>query len=86
MADKEVARHVFEFNPNDNGGENLSLTTIMLDNGAKEIYYNQELTLCSYCNSATFNLVGSPLTPDLLRKLANELEKETIKAELKVKE
>jgi hypothetical protein len=79
MTDKILCTHVFVFNENDNGGESLMLTTRFISNGdeitEKEgVYINQELTLHSYCNSASFNLFGSTITPESLRKLANELE------------
>jgi hypothetical protein len=76
----ELARHVFNFSPRENGGESLLLTTIFRDNGdyaagiEHGVFLNQELTLCSYGNSASFNLCGINLTPKNLRKLADELE------------
>lgn len=73
-ADEIVGYHSFCFNPNDNGGEGLTLTTTFIDNGDPAIYTNQELTLHSYFNSATISLTGSPITPDNLRRLADELE------------
>ena len=81
--DKNIGRHVFVFNPKDNGGESLCLVTEFFDNGDDPktgIYTNQKLSLQSYCNSAEFQLIGAALTPDNLRKLANELESELIKA------
>lgn len=77
MSNKPIKRHVFEFNPEDNGGESLTLTTEFFDNGdgpPNGIYCTQELTLQSYCNSASFNLCGTRLDPDILRKLADQLE------------
>ena len=71
---KEVARHVYCFNEEDNGGEQLILTTIVYDDKVGGIFFNQELTLGSYCNSASFNLTGAQITPKLLRELANQLE------------
>ncbi len=77
------------FNNEDNVGESLSLTTAMYSNGdpvkynngkLEGVYFNQELTLHSYCNSASFNLVGAAITPSLLRELANQLESEILKA------
>lgn len=81
IRDQELSKHVFVFNEKDNGGESLSLTTRFISNGdeitEKEgIYVNQELSLQSYCNSASFNLCGCTITPESLRQLANELEKE----------
>ncbi len=75
MDDKSIGRHVFLFNPQDNGGEALLLSTDFFANADGEIYTSQELSLNSYCNSATFNLMGAPITPDSLRELANELDK-----------
>lgn len=72
--EKLLKTHSFCFNPGENGGEGLYLTTKFYDNGDGEIFYNQELTLQSYYNSASINLDGSPLTSDFLRKLANELD------------
>jgi len=74
MPDKLVKEHSFCFNEDDNGGESLTLNTKMYENDDGEIYYNQELSLQSYGNSASLNLYGVTLEPDLLRKLADELE------------
>jgi len=74
MEPKSIHRHVFIFNPQDNGGEALSLVTDFIGNGDGEIYTSQELTLHSYCNAATFILIGSPITSNSLRKLADELD------------
>jgi len=74
---KKLKSHSFVFNPDDNGGESLMLTTIFYDNGdgPKEPFIGHELHLQSYCNSTTLHLNGITLTPAILRKLANELEK-----------
>lgn len=85
MSKKEnpIIRHVFVFNPKDNSGESLSLVTEFFDNGdctEDSIYTNQTLSLQSYCNSALFSLLGASLTPENLRRLANELESAMIKA------
>lgn len=77
MTDKLLKRHIFIFNPKENGGEQLMLCTNFVDNGdpgSSGIFTNQALTLQSYCNDATFNLLGASLTPENLRRLANELE------------
>lgn len=80
MPEKLLDTHVFFFNPRDNGGEQLSLTTEIYDNGdaaaglAGGIFINQELVLQSYGNSASFFLCGTPMTPELLRKCADRLE------------
>jgi len=83
MAEKHLHKHVFCFDPANRGGEALLLKTDFIDNGDENdnsVFMNQELTLHSYCNSATFNLCGTPLTPETLRKLANELESAQIQA------
>lgn len=69
--------HRFCFNPQDNRGESLILETyFFLDGG---ISIEQELILTSYFNSASFNLGESLFTPKMLRKLADQLEKEAKK-------
>ena len=73
--------HSFTFNPEDNGGESLSLTTQFIANGDpitpdEGIFLNQELSLQSYCNSASINMFGISFTPKALRELANQLESE----------
>jgi len=81
--DKNVGKHVFVFNPNDDREESLFLETEFFDNGngpKTGIYTNQKLTLQSYRNSAEFNLIGISLNPDNLRKLANELESAMIQS------
>lgn len=74
-SDKIIGKHVFNFNKY--SGESLSLKTTILHNGEygkTGVYYEQELKLQSYLNSASFNLSEGQLTPDRLRKLADELE------------
>ena len=79
---KPISIHSFCFNPIDNGGEALTLTTRFFPNGDPGVVFtNQELSLQSYCNSASLNLHGASITPDMLRQLANELEKAQIEAE-----
>jgi len=73
-------RHVFSFNPTDNGGEELSMVTDItadLTNPKKqEIILEHEISLQSYCNTASIVLQGVQITPAKLRVLADELEKE----------
>jgi hypothetical protein len=86
MKNESIHRHVFVFNPQDNGGESLSLITDFIDNGdgpEAGIFTNQELGLQSYCNSASLQLMGASFTPENLRKLANELESAWIQAKTK---
>jgi hypothetical protein len=74
---RKLADHFFNFSPSETCGESLTLSTIFYDNGdgPKHPVINQELRLQSYGNSASFSLCGITLTPAILRKLANELEK-----------
>ncbi len=74
---RQLTTHSFAFNPTDNGGEQLTLTTVFVDNGDGEDPVpvgNQKLTLQSYCNAAHFELAGAAITPEALRILADELE------------
>ena len=77
---RQLTRHCFVFNPRDNGGEQLTLNTVFVDNGDDEPIMNQRLTLQSYCNGAHFELSGVTITPESLRKLANELESKLVEA------
>lgn len=56
----------------------LRLKTKIIWNGdpglKNNIYFNQKLILQSNCNSASFELIGSPLTPEILRRAADELD------------
>ncbi len=87
---KVLATHSFNLSPKTNGGEALTITTKFFDNGdektwlGKRIFTNQELTLQSYCNSASIQLCGSPLTPDILRKLANELDQRMVEVKAQI--
>lgn len=77
MTDRLLKRHVFVFNPKDNGGESLDLTTDFLDNGdgvPDGVHTNQTITLSSYFNCASIRLFGIKITSTILRKLADELE------------
>jgi hypothetical protein len=70
-----LKRHVFTFNPRDNGGEALILTTEFYHAlGGKEIFSNHEISLQSYGNEANFMLHSIDITPELLRALADQLE------------
>ncbi len=77
---RQLTRHCFAFNPTDNGGEQLTLHTVFEDNGDDEPIMSQRLTLQSYCNAAHFELSGVTITPESLRKLANELESKLVEA------
>lgn len=80
--DTLLATHTFTFilaphEPPDEGDNTLSLITEYFDNGdgaPKGIYSNQKLVMQSYGNTASFNLCGTSISADHLRKLANELD------------
>ena len=80
MKTEPLKRHTFIFNPQDNSGEQLSLTTEYFDNGDSRqglpsgIFTNQQITLQSYCNSMTIELCGASISPEQLRNLANQME------------
>lgn len=80
---KPISSHSFIFNRSDNGGEQLILTTEFWWNGDLSpagIFTTQELTLNSYCNSATFALSGATITSDDLEGLAKQLRESEEKA------
>lgn len=65
----------FVINPGENGGEKVFLTTTILKGKySLEPWLEQEITMNSYCNSATFTFCGAVLTPDILRKMADQIE------------
>ncbi len=76
IKEQPIHTHSFNFNPEDNGGESLTLTTKFIPNGDPDerFYTNQEITLNSYGNCASIKLFGAQITADVLRKLANELD------------
>lgn len=87
-----ISSHNFNFSPNEPSGEGLTLTTYFLDNGDRKhglptgIFTNHKITLQSYGNSASLELYGITITPELLRKLANELEIEESKVKKQLTE
>lgn len=77
MSEIQQRQHVFVFNPGNNGGEQLLLVTRFCESKeASGIFLDQELSLESYGNSASFYLARAVFTPDKLRELANQLENE----------
>jgi hypothetical protein len=70
---EQPSRFYYCFNPGDNGGESLFLSALVEQDGTDEPFVTQEITLNSYCNSATFQ-INSYLTPEKLRDCANKLE------------
>lgn len=73
MKNPLLLRHSFIFNDQQNSGEQLVLATTFHDNGDGSYFLNQKLTLHSYCNRASFDLV-TIMTPKQLRQLADEIE------------
>ncbi len=84
MKDKVISKVSIPMS-NNIGGESLSLVVQFIDNGEQiqyqndlvknpGIFMNQRIVLHSYCNDASINLYGDSLTPDMLRKIANQLE------------
>jgi len=74
MNQEPIKVHVFNFSPDENSGESLYLETKFFRNEDGEVFTNQELTLHSHCKSASMNLSGIQITPEILRNLADELE------------
>jgi len=75
--DKLLATHTFVFTLSPGDDNTLSLVTEYFDNGdgvPEGIYENQKLMLQAYGNVAFFNLCGTNISADHLRKLANELD------------
>lgn len=68
---KKLGTHVFVFNPTVAPDVSLILETSIFSEGWEgPIHTSQKLIL----GSATINIANSPLTPENLRKLADELE------------
>jgi hypothetical protein len=65
-------KHIFEIGPHVNGGENITIVSQIEDGNIVE----QTIEIMAYGNSAQLNLSRNILTPDILRELANQLEKE----------
>ncbi len=82
VGDRVVGKHSFCFNKHEHGAESLELKTTFINNGDPgSVYLSQILVLQGCYNSASFDLTIQ-ITPDILRELANELEKELIKARI----
>jgi len=83
-----ISKHQFTFNPEDNGGEAVTLETKFVDNGdgfPDGILTEQTLTLMSYGNSASISLCAASFNSKNLRELANGLDAARIQAENIVK-
>ena len=76
MSETKVDQITTCVNPHDNGGESLIFTTEFHDNGddGANIFLTQTITLHSYSNSSSFHLSGAILTPEILRKMADDIE------------
>jgi hypothetical protein len=64
---------VFVFNPETNGGESLLLKTLLWDNGDTE-YMTHQIIMNCYGNNATFDLEDVQITPEKLRRAADQIE------------
>lgn len=65
---------VHTVNPKDNGGEHITITTNVYKNEDGSKYTDHVIGLESYCNSVSLNLCGAQITPQFLRKMAEDLE------------
>ena len=80
---KVIEEHSFIFNPKDNGGEAIILSTDFCDNGDEVAYTIQKLSLQCYGKEVEIT-VSDVFTPENLRQLANELDRARIQAETKL--
>lgn len=82
MSNKQskIHRHHFVFNPGDNGGEGLMVSTTFHFHEDGEMWIETELKLHSYLNSASLQIGSGCVTPEKLRQFANELDEATLKA------
>lgn len=79
MQDYEIIGiHSFHFNKDSNGGEAILFTTKFMKSNSmfkeNSVIINQEFSLNSYGNSSSISLYANPITPAMLRQLADELE------------
>jgi hypothetical protein len=70
---KQLSHFCYCFNPEDNEGEAITLSTSVEQAGTDEAFVTQEFTLHSYINSATFQ-TSFYLTPEKLRECADKIE------------
>lgn len=78
---KLLSRHFFVFNPEDNDDEGFTLMTEYFSNGEVTGFTaSHEFSLQSYGKYVSFLLSGVEITPEKLRKLADELEEARSKA------
>ena len=73
--------HTFVFNGQDNGGESLSFTATL-----KNDAFTQSFDMQSYCNSAHIRLVGSLVTPKMLREAANVLDAKWVEVNIRARQ
>lgn len=83
MAEDLIHRIVSIVNPEENGGEQVSIITEFYHTGdpRDDVLIFQKINLESYMNSVNMNL-GAVLTPEFLRNLADDIEQK--KSELKI--
>ena len=71
----EKRKHTFVFNSHNNSGEYLCLLTeYFADGDLGDVFNNQTLSLFCSNSGASLDLSGIPITPKLLRELANQLD------------
>jgi hypothetical protein len=64
--------HTFNLNPGANGGEAVSLSTTVDHEG---LITHQTLEINSYGNTATVTLGDAIMSPEVLRRIASDMEK-----------
>lgn len=76
MSEQPGRVEIFEVvaNPNDNGGEAVSISVEVCDNGDDEnnIFTTQTISLQSYGSES--NITTSVITPSFLREVADKME------------
>lgn len=65
---------IYHFNPEENGGEAIMLSSSLVREDPDESFVTQEFSMDSYGNSSSLHM-SFYLTPDKLRDCANKLEK-----------
>lgn len=80
--EQPIHSHYVEIGAHSNSGEALMLRTEWFSNGDEDggLFMNQQITLHSYSNSASFSLGSKILDPGTLRWLADQIEDEELKA------
>lgn len=74
-----IRRHNWVVNPTEKGINQLTIVTEFFDTGDDVVFTAQKIVLDSHMNSVELKL-GFAITPQELRRLADELEKEEERA------